>query len=210
MREELIARVVLHSGLSTEEAQAAIVTVLAALRAELGRPEAEALADELPHELAAALRHGRHEGGGSLARRVAAVERVPLGDAVEHAACVCRALAALVPREVLERVRAAASTETAALLVAPEPNVLEAHPHAARHTLAEGRPGSRRPLSEARPRSAQAHSVAATDNPHADTKLSSSRGLTQEREAESLATGRPGPSRPLSEAGESGHERGTR
>jgi hypothetical protein len=66
------------------------------------------------------------------------------------------------------------------------------------HTLAEGRPGSRRPLAEARPPAGQADSVARTDNPHGDTKLSSARGLTQEREKESIATGSGGSRRPLS------------
>jgi hypothetical protein len=42
-------------------------------------------------------------------------------------------------------------------------------------TLAEGRPGSRHPLSEGRPERAQTHSVVRSDNPHGDTKLSSAK-----------------------------------
>jgi hypothetical protein len=64
-----------------------------------------------------------------------------------------------------------------------------------RRTLSEGKPGSRHPLSEARLDRAQSNSVARADEPHADTKLSSARGLTQERLHETLAVGRPGPKR---------------
>lgn len=46
----------------------------------------------------------------------------------------------------------------------------------------------------------QSESVAKSENPHADTKLSSSHGLTQEREHDTLAEGRPGSKHPLSEA----------
>lgn len=56
--------------------------------------------------------------------------------------------------------------------------------------LSEARPGSRHPVSEAAPKDAQQHSVA-EDNPHGDTKLSSTDGLTQEREHETLAEGEP-------------------
>jgi hypothetical protein len=68
-------------------------------------------------------------------------------------------------------------------------------------TLAHGRPGSLHPIAEAAPASGHAHSIARNDDPHGDTKLSSSTGLTQERLRESLATGRPpGPERSVSEA----------
>lgn len=73
-------------------------------------------------------------------------------------------------------------------------------PHHVGHgrSLADGRPGSRRPMSEApagstrpvsqsMPGARQQNSVAES-NPHADTKISSAAGLTQEREGESLAS----------------------
>jgi hypothetical protein len=47
----------------------------------------------------------------------------------------------------------------------------------------------------------QSESVVKNDNPHGDTKLSSAHGTTQEREHETLAEGRPGSRRPISEAG---------
>jgi hypothetical protein len=73
------------------------------------------------------------------------------------------------------------------------------HLEPGRGTLAEGRPGSHHPLSEARPERAHSHSVVRADNPHGDTKLSSAVGFTQEREQETLAAGHPGSDRPLSE-----------
>ena len=54
-------------------------------------------------------------------------------------------------------------------------------------------------MSEARPETAHAESVARSDDPHADTRLSSSQGMTQERRGETLAEGRPGSDRPVSE-----------
>jgi hypothetical protein len=201
MREELIARVVLHSGFAEAEAIAAIASVLAALRGQLGRPEAEALADALPDGFGAPLRAGRYAAVGSLAERIASAERISTGAARERVATVCRALAALLPAPILARVRHALPPDSAELLAPPAPEVpLEAHPHAQRSTLAEARPGSTHPLSESRPRPSQADSVVASDNPHGDTKLSSSRGLTQERENESIAAGRPGAQRPLADA----------
>ncbi|HLM72216.1 MAG TPA: hypothetical protein VK459_05985 [Polyangiaceae bacterium] len=59
--------------------------------------------------------------------------------------------------------------------------------------------GSGHPLSEARFEPAHTHSVARSDNPHEDTKLSSSRGLTQERLEDTLAEGKPGSDKPISE-----------
>ena len=200
--DPLIGHVSLHSGLGEDEAAAMVASVLAALRAELGRVEAEALAGALPPSLAGPLRHGGSPAGTSLAARVAAAQGIPLGHAVEHVASVCRALAERLPAAVLQRLRAALPARSAALLEPETAPALEPKVHPRRGTLAEGRPGSRHPLSEARPRGAQPDSVAASDNPHGDTKLSSSRGLTQERERESLADGRPGPRRPLAEAKE--------
>jgi hypothetical protein len=61
------------------------------------------------------------------------------------------------------------------------------HHDATHHTLAEASASSSRPLYAAQPQRAQSESVARSDNPHGETKLSSARGLTQEREDETLA-----------------------
>ena len=66
------------------------------------------------------------------------------------------------------------------------------------HTLSTGDPGSEHPMSEAHTE-AQRGSVAASDDPHAETKLASSEGLGSDRRGETLSTGKPkGSSRPLS------------
>jgi uncharacterized protein (DUF2267 family) len=199
---ELIERVVLHSGLDDEAARRATEAVLAGLRRELGRPEAEALANELPADLADVARHGRYSGDRDLASWVAAEEHLSPAAAIEHAASVCRALAELLTPTTLERLRRALPPKTATLL---EPSSTERREHRSHGgtTLADARPGSRHPVSEAAPARAQADSVVASDNPHGDTKLSTSRGLTQEREHESIAEGHPGASRPIADS----HER---
>lgn len=63
------------------------------------------------------------------------------------------------------------------------------------HTLAEGSPGSRQPLSESQPGHRQ--SLAHTDEPHAGEDLATSHGKPGRR---TLAEGRPGSTRPLSDA----------
>ncbi len=57
-------------------------------------------------------------------------------------------------------------------------------------TVASSRPGSTHPLSESAPPAGHTHSVARNPSPHEETKLSASKGLTQERFDETLGTGR--------------------
>jgi hypothetical protein len=136
--------------------------------------------------------------------RVAAREGLAIGTAVEHAQCVCRALAELLDDDTRARLARALPDALDALLARPEAPAPRP-PHTAHHSppsphdLAAGRPGSRQPLADAAPHSAHTHSLARSDAPHADTKLSSSSGTTQEREAETLAQGHPGSERPLGE-----------
>lgn len=140
----------------------------------------------------------------SFYERVAHREGYELGVALEHAQCVCRALAEALGedgrRQLVSHLPDALG-ELFALPPSPAPHTpvastgVEQHPR----TLAEGRTGSSRPLAEARPELAHTHSVAKTSSPHADTKLSSSTGTTQEREDETLALGKSKPHRPLSE-----------
>lgn len=65
------------------------------------------------------------------------------------------------------------------------------------HRLADGRPGSTHSLADGR--LAQSDSLVAEDSPKSDIKLSSTRGLTQEREHHTLADGKPGSTRPISD-----------
>jgi uncharacterized protein (DUF2267 family) len=201
--DELLEEVAAHAGLSSPiEAERALAAVLGMLAGRLSHAEAEALAEALPAALGAPLRAGRYHGELDRDEWIAHVARregTTRGFAVEHTLSVCQVLAEALPPEVLERVRRALPGPLAALFT-PSPvgraPVVERPAHSG-HTLAEGRPGSLHPLSEAARESAHSQSVVRAVNPHADTKLSTSRGLTQEREAESLATGRPGSSRPL-------------
>jgi uncharacterized protein (DUF2267 family) len=136
--------------------------------------------------------------------RVAVRAGLAQGIAVEHAQCVCRALAERLGADARARISRHLPDALAPLLVpvereAPPPRRASPRSPPAPHTLSEGRAGSQRPLAAAVPAPAQAHSVASSDNPHGDTKLSSTRGATQEREQETLGEGRPGSKRPLDE-----------
>jgi uncharacterized protein (DUF2267 family) len=166
--------------------------VLRTLGEALTRRQAEALADELPDELAATVRdaaHGQELDRFDLESRVSQRAFVPRGDALEWLFTVGRTLAETVRDDVLRPIRRDLPQNVAALLEGVEaaPPPLGVHHDVSRRTLAEGRPGHSRPLYAARPDVAHTESVR-SDNPHGDTKLSSARGLTQEREDESLAS----------------------
>jgi uncharacterized protein (DUF2267 family) len=130
-----------------------------------------------------------------LYERVAAREGVELGFAVEHTQSVSRALSECLSDEARMHVTQLLPSAVADLFElrdqehAPSAAV-HGEPHRARRTLSEGHPTSERPLSQSHPHEAQSDSVAQSRNPHADTKLSSSAGATQEREHETLAEAR--------------------
>jgi uncharacterized protein (DUF2267 family) len=191
---------------TTSEARSALQATLRALRSGLTDDEARALAQELDGPWAAPLREGVYEGELTVEefyRLVAFHEQRRLSVGAEHAQIVCRALGSLLSPTALQRLVQQAPLLAREFDAPPAPQVIQCPEHlraaaAPEHTLAGGRPGSSRPLSEARPNpdrtlsggraeNAHAHSVARSDDPHADTKLSSARGLTQEREGESLA-----------------------
>ena len=188
------------------QAEAAITATLDALGAALLPSERRTFAEVLGSDLASVVL-ASHAPKATLDtegfyRRVQRHEAVRAGRAREHAQIVCHALAELLPPETTQLLtRRLPWLEP--LLGAddlapppPSPEVLRRKDPA--NTLATGSPGSHRPLSTARPDRGQSESVAASENPHGATKLSSSHGLTQEREHETLATGHPGSKRPLS------------
>lgn len=197
-RDELLSHVAMHAGLpDSEAAERTVRVVLGVLGEQLSGAAARELEEELPPGLGAALRevqHDQHFGLEELEVRVAQREGVRLSFAVEHVGVVVQALARALLPAALYRLREALPDSVAALLTPPEEadSAAPVHLHPEHHTLAEGRPGSRHPLSETRPERAPSQSVLRADNPHGDTKLSSALGLTQEREEETLATGRPG------------------
>jgi uncharacterized protein (DUF2267 family) len=211
MTYDAIAREVQRrAGLTNaEETERAIYVTLRALGERLNEAEAQALASGLPDALAMHFGQARHEcdfGVDELYDRVARREGIPLGFGKEHAQSVCQILGESLELEQREQLTSHLPPDFAELFEPrpiPTPCSRPAHIDAPvgpgeGTTLATGRSGSRHPLSEARPENAQTHSVVRSDNPHADTKLSSSQGTTQERLHESLATGTPGPEHPIS------------
>ncbi len=211
--EEVRRRTGLDDGQRTE---AAISAVLSVLRERLEDAEVELLAPELPEPFARRLREGDYLWDFGLEvfyERVAARMAAEPGLAREVSQVVGQVLAEHTAEEPLERLQAHLPDEWRELLSPRAPSGASvdrvdpaewAHGHLVeaprpRDTLATGRPGSTRPVSEARPEPAHTHSVARESNPHGDTKLSSARGLTQERMRESLADAArpPGPVRPI-------------
>jgi uncharacterized protein (DUF2267 family) len=192
---ELVAEVAAHAGsIGPDEARRVLATVLAEIGAHLAPADRERVGAELPASLAGWLERDpgraipvelRLRGPGTSVAR-----------ARELVASACRALASALSVDTLARLGIALPASLADLLVAPAPPSHASVPRRRRDTLAEARPGSRHPVSEARPAPAQRGSVAATPAPHAEEKLSSTPGPTQVREHDTLAEGHP--ERPLS------------
>ncbi|HVJ94701.1 MAG TPA: DUF2267 domain-containing protein [Labilithrix sp.] len=194
----LVERVI-HDGLPDAiSAKLAVMATLRVLGESLTEDEARALTAALASDLADIVTRSEYETDFDSAefyerarRRmnvapVAAREGVDivmrsLGDMLDDTLRV--RLARALPHPVGERLFRSSFGEPP-----PHPAPIRAASHA---TLASGKPGSRHPLSEAAPKAAQTHSVALSEEPHRDTKLSSSEGLTQERLDDSLAKGRP-------------------
>jgi uncharacterized protein (DUF2267 family) len=190
---------------NAEEARRAFDATLQALRRGLNEDEADWLAVALGPGLSGPLLRQSHAGElppEELFRWTKRYTKTRKGVAVEQAQVVCRTLAELLPEADLERLKRHLP-ELAPLFSVPEAaevtEVAERPRHPVTdHTLAGGRPGSSRPLSEAgerqravngaKPEPSQTHSIAVSRDPHDDTRLSSARGLTQEREGRTLAT----------------------
>ncbi|WP_164018160.1 DUF2267 domain-containing protein [Pyxidicoccus trucidator] len=197
--DEFLSRVTERTGLSSiDEAARTARAVLEVVGARLTRGELQVLAEDLPAPITGMLRSGAHGQDFDLTElyvRVAGREHVRRGFAVEHTGVVCQVLAEALSEAALHRLHEDLPGPLGALFTPRESRERFEYVHldpARRHTLSGGRPGSQHPLSEARPERAHTHSVARSDNPHEDTKLSSTSGLTQEREHETLATGHPG------------------
>lgn len=189
---------------SDDDAARLLSAVMEGLREQLDPLDARALAAALPDETGAPLRARGPLADGTwsardFAARIAELAALPAAAALEGSEVVMAELAETLPDELLLRLRKHLAPELAEMLTppatseppeTPERRRAPEEPTPSRRTLAEGRPGSLHPLSEARPEHAHANSLARSDEPHADTKLSGAHGLTQERERESLATGR--------------------
>ncbi|HEY3237727.1 MAG TPA: DUF2267 domain-containing protein [Polyangiaceae bacterium] len=211
MEHDIVERALeLGPFLNREQAERAVHAVLEVLGERLTDDEARSLAAELPEGLRSPLRGARYVGDfgvQNFLERVGTHELVKRSFAVEHVEIVCRALCEALPDETLQRL-IRHLPEYAELFTVPDvpppPERAYELRHAERpeHTLSSGRPGASRPISESRPGSTHplseakperghSQSVARSDDPHRDSRLSSSRGLTQEREEHTLSTGRP-------------------
>ena len=192
-------------------ARRAFDATLEALRSGLTDDEADWLAVDLGPNLSEPLLRQGYTGEltiNEFYRRTGRYAGLRRSAATEQAQIVCRTLAELLPQPGIQRLRKHLP-ELAPLFSAPDAPPPVPGPHhlrnepSADHTLAGGKPGGDRPLSEAGSPSerafsgagamrAHSNSVARSQNPHEDTKLSSARGLTQERERESMASSRRG------------------
>jgi uncharacterized protein (DUF2267 family) len=199
--QSLLRRVEAFTGVQDADAVRQLArAVLSVLLDQLSEPDRVWLASLLPSTLVAASPHvhGLHRPADGLREfidRVAAREGVDPGFAREHTQSVCRALGEVLDDDESARLVARLHDQLAGLFALASASGVRApvpprRPSRPRRTLSEGRPRSRKPLSEAAPALGQSDSLACNDNPHAETKLSSTTGTTQEREDETLARGR--------------------
>jgi uncharacterized protein (DUF2267 family) len=204
--EELVAEVQRRGGLESVDEAARAVAVTARVLGECLVPdEAGPLAAVLPEPVAARVRAGVHTHDFDVEEmydRVARGEGSGRRFGAEHAQVVCQVLAESMPEPLRLRLQRHLGPSYAPLFELRSPSSRPARPlrvsppvDAGRgSTLATGRPGSSRPLAVGQADRAQAGSIARPPDPHAETKLSSSPGLTQERLDDTLAQGRPGSS----------------
>jgi uncharacterized protein (DUF2267 family) len=183
----------------------ALHTTLQAVGGALTEDERRAVAAALPPECARVLLGARATGcrrSNDLFLELALHEKVSIARAVEHAEIVCQALGEVLSSTARARLRHAVPDIAKLFEERLEATASQRPPyprHDAPNYFAEGRPGGSRPLASANPAElAHRHSVARSDDPHAETKLSSACGLTQEREERTLSSGTPGSRRPLS------------
>lgn len=175
-------------------ARRAFDATLSALRSGLNDDESDWLSVDLGEALAAPLQRQSHVGELSrdqFYRQMARHTGLRRSLAIEQAQVVCRALAELLPAPGLQRLKKHLP-RLAELFSVPAPPEHVAAPHhepaeALDHTLAGGKPGSERPLSEAGGPSDQAFSGATEGPAHTH---SVAQGLPEERGGEPISTAR--------------------
>lgn len=186
--------------LEKDAAERILLSILQEVAHMLRGGSARALAEALAFPLASDER--QRDLGEALRTRVARGLSIDALRAQEYIQITMSLLAEHLSDGLLSRLHHELPDDIEMLLQRDGVKAAEPPPRPAGHgrNLAAGRPGSRRPVSEnapgstrpvsqAAPERRQQHSVAER-NPHADTKLSSAKGMTQEREGESLANGR--------------------
>jgi uncharacterized protein (DUF2267 family) len=191
-----------RTGLDLQQADVAATTAFAAIGRALAPTAVASVAALLPDPLAESLRRGAASPGvGDVLVDLATQEHVSLGVAKEHVQVVLEQLAMVLDEPTRTRLASLLPDELASWLVPwqPPPERHVRAPSGREHTLASGRPGSEHPLSEAAPDRGQPDSLAMTTDPHADTRLSSTRGISADRSKTTIAEGRPGSEHPVSE-----------
>jgi hypothetical protein len=211
---QLVDLVALYGGMKNDRYRAeqvinATIKVLAAGLDEHGRKILVDRLDGQEREVAKQSTGGRIEITPEvLYQSIAQQEDVERGFAKEHVQATCTALAELLDPADRAQLKARLGERIGALLIprrelrgpiAQPSGHHHSDPEGRGRTLAAGRPGSRHPLSEAKHSGAHTHSVARSQNPRRDTKVSSTSGSSARREKRTLAEGKPGSERPLSE-----------
>jgi|GEM_PF-2246509 len=145
---------------------------------------------------------GPEQEGALLAlfARVSELSGLPEPAVRDHLPAVFGALSEEVGDKDLPRLKSLAPEYLAPLFAIPHPDTGTRPPeyiHPSHgSSLASGRPGSSRPLSDASPSRGHRNSVAMSDDPHGDTKLATASGTHSEQLKRTLATGRPGHDKP--------------
>lgn len=202
--DAFVAEAAERSGAAILVARQATLATLDTLGERLSAGDAAALAEILPGELRRFVCRRENPGDfdiDDLYDRVAQRTGLPPGQA--------RELSQVVLRLVGDRLSGDACARLSLHLPAPWRALLERSPTAAAagalsrhvlpgtgHTLATGRPGSQHPLSQAHPDRAQQESVARSDNPHGEDKLSSA---GKDAASDPVATAHPNAGRSLAD-----------
>jgi uncharacterized protein (DUF2267 family) len=192
---QFLSRVAERAGLEPGATGTLTQLTLRALGGQLHARQAVELAQELPPTLASWLvtTPSNARGLTALLAEIAPFEPGSLAFTLEHVESVCLVLADTLRPEALRALTEALPADVAALLVPRSEPTFERVPvDSSRRTLAEADAASEHPIYRSPPpERAHSQSVARAKEPHAETKLSSAHGLTQEREHETLAEGRP-------------------
>jgi len=213
-REHLVEMVQTYGGLKNEQQRAELVidATIETLFAALDKQGRKALEDNIGTVKKLSTKKCNADLATitpqQLYQEVAGREKVDIGFAMEHAQAACSALAEIMEPSALKTIKTHGAETIAELLIPRREFRPSRSPVSARHhsnpegrgrTLAADRPGSRHPVSEAEHAVAHTQSMSRKENPRRDTKISSSTGSAAERHHRTLAEGRPGSRRPLSE-----------
>ena len=205
--ERLIDDMTEGLGIDPELADRGLWATVHALGPSVQPEDRRALPAHVPQRIRDAIAAARYVGPlDEEALYEGVARRVPttIGHAREMAQVVLRLLSARVGPELRGRLAHHAGPSMAWLWAQPpRPDPAPVRPRAAPppghgHTLASGRPGSLHPLADAGPLG-HADSIARSENPKGDRKLSSAHGTTAEQKHRTLAEGQPGSDHAISE-----------